>query len=212
MAAGQMNMTWFRHPKLMLIAASSWLWRVEARLRGLELGREVIMNGRPYLYRSPESRIAIGERVTLNSALRSNPIGCSRPVSLRTTRAGAEIILGERVGLSGTSICAAASVVIGEGTFVGADTIIVDNDFHAPAGEFDWGPETPENPKPVRIGRGAFIGARCIILKGVTIGDRAVVGAGAVVTRDVPAGCLAAGNPARILPGKAGENASVKPA
>jgi len=52
----------------------------------------------------------------------------------------------------------------------------------------------------VIIGRGCFIGARAIILKGVTIGDCAVVGAGAVVTRDVPAGHLAAGNPAVCRP------------
>ena len=51
------------------------------------------------------------------------------------------------------------------------------------------------------IGRGVFVGAHAIILKGVTIGDRAVVGAGAVVTQDVPARQLAVGNPARILPG-----------
>ena len=57
--------------------------------------------------------------------------------------------------------------------------------------------------RPVRIGRGCFIGARAILLKGVTLGDRAIVGAGAVVTRDVPAGHIAVGNPARILPPRA---------
>jgi len=52
---------------------------------------------------------------------------------------------------------------------------------------------------PVRIGHRVFIGARAVILPGVTIGDDAVVGAGSVVTRDVPAGTVAAGNPARVL-------------
>ena len=175
------------------------IWLAEARCRGLELGKQIILNGRPYLYRYPGSHIALGDRVCLNSSLRSNPIGCSRPVSLRTMYAGAEIILGSGVGLSGTSVCAAKRVEIGEGTFVGADAMIFDNDFHAPVGEWSWGGFAPDNPRPVVIGRGVFIGARAIILKGVTIGDRAIVGAGAVVTRDVPARQVAAGNPARIV-------------
>jgi maltose O-acetyltransferase len=50
---------------------------------------------------------------------------------------------------------------------------------------------------PVRIGRRVFVGARAVVLPGVTIGDEAIVAAGSVVTRDVPAGVLVAGNPAR---------------
>jgi maltose O-acetyltransferase len=52
---------------------------------------------------------------------------------------------------------------------------------------------------PVRIGRGVFVGARAVILPGVTIGDGAVVAAASVVTRDVPAATVVAGNPARAL-------------
>ncbi|MCC6483663.1 MAG: hypothetical protein IT209_02355 [Armatimonadetes bacterium] len=52
---------------------------------------------------------------------------------------------------------------------------------------------------PVRICDKAWIGARAIILKGVTIGEGAVIGAGSVVTKDVPAWCVAAGNPARVI-------------
>lgn len=53
---------------------------------------------------------------------------------------------------------------------------------------------------PIRIGSRAWIGASAIILPGVTIGDGAIIGAGSVVTRDVPAGQTWAGNPARALP------------
>ena len=53
--------------------------------------------------------------------------------------------------------------------------------------------------KPVTIGNHVWIGCRCLILKGVTIGDGAVVAAGSVVTRDVPGGALVGGNPAKII-------------
>jgi acetyltransferase-like isoleucine patch superfamily enzyme len=176
------------------------LWLTEARMRGLKLGTGIWLNGRPYLHRQPGSLIALADGVCLNSSLRTNPLGCFQPVVLGTLRPGAEIVIGRGVGLSSTSVCAALRIHIGEGTFVGAGAMIFDNDFHSPFGEWSWGDATPDNPKPVLIGRGVFIGTRAIILKGVTIGDRARVGAGAVVTKDVPAGRTAGGNPARILP------------
>lgn len=52
---------------------------------------------------------------------------------------------------------------------------------------------------PVRIGRNVWIGAGATILPGVTIGDDSVIGAGSVVTRDVPSGCVAVGNPCRVM-------------
>jgi maltose O-acetyltransferase len=58
--------------------------------------------------------------------------------------------------------------------------------------------------RPIRIGRDVWIGGGAIILPGVTIGDNAVIGAGSVVTRDVPAGSTARGNPARIKAARSG--------
>jgi acetyltransferase-like isoleucine patch superfamily enzyme len=77
--------------------------------------------------------------------------------------------------------------------------MVLDNDFHVPAGDWGWASESVANARPIKIGRGVFIGARAIVLKGVTIGDRALIGAGAVVTKDVPAGYVAVGNPARAF-------------
>ena len=65
--------------------------------------------------------------------------------------------------------------------------------------EIPLGSGRPISMAPIRIGKGVFIGARCIVLKGVTIGDGAVIGAGSVVTSDIPAGARAAGNPITIL-------------
>jgi acetyltransferase-like isoleucine patch superfamily enzyme len=55
------------------------------------------------------------------------------------------------------------------------------------------------NPAPVTIGAGAFLGVHCAVLPGVTIGERAYVGANSVVTRDVPANAVVVGNPARVI-------------
>lgn len=56
-----------------------------------------------------------------------------------------------------------------------------------------------EYGKPVTIGSDVWVGGGAIVLPGVSIGDRAVIGAGSVVTRDVPAGVFAAGNPCRVI-------------
>jgi acetyltransferase-like isoleucine patch superfamily enzyme len=76
--------------------------------------------------------------------------------------------------------------------------MIIDNDFHAYSDQ-GWRTEMQAGARPVKIGREVFVAARAIILKGVTIGDRAVIGAGAVVTKDVPADHVAAGNPASVF-------------
>ena len=55
------------------------------------------------------------------------------------------------------------------------------------------------DPRPVKIGRGAFLGINCAVLPGVTVGEGACVGANAVVTHDVPDHALAVGNPARVV-------------
>ncbi len=63
-----------------------------------------------------------------------------------------------------------------------------------------------ESGKPIRIGSDVWVGGGAILCPGVTVGDRAVIGAGSVVTRDVPAGVFAAGNPCRVIreiPGQA---------
>jgi acetyltransferase-like isoleucine patch superfamily enzyme len=90
-------------------------------------------------------------------------------------------------------------IEVGDGTIIGAGAMVIDNDFHLPANGIDWTAEAHATAKPISIGRGCFIGARSIILKGVTLGERAIIGAGAVVTMDVPPNALAVGNPARVV-------------
>ncbi len=142
--------------------------------------------------------MVFGDGVCIASAVRANPLGLSHPTVLRAMNAGAELLLGARVGISGSVLCAGLRIEVGGGTIFGAGAVVLDNDFHYPIGEWGWGTDSSRGARPVRIGRGVFVGARAIILKGVTVGDRAVIGAGAVVVHDVPPGALAVGNPAII--------------
>jgi acetyltransferase-like isoleucine patch superfamily enzyme len=176
----------------------STLWRLEARLKGVQFEGSAIFLGRPIITVECESSLVLGDGVSLGSATRVNPLANFQPCVLRTTAPGAKLILGRNVGMSATVVCAASSIVIGENTLVGAGAMIIDNDFHVWTDQGWTSSLPPGHARPISIGREVFIGARAIILKGVTIGDRAIIGAGAVVTKDVPAGALAAGNPARI--------------
>jgi acetyltransferase-like isoleucine patch superfamily enzyme len=179
----------------------AFLWRLEGRLKGVEFRGRCEFLGRPILSVAKGARMIIDANVRVYSATRANPLGCFQPCVLRAMAPGSQLILGPSVGLSGTVLCAAASIEVGEGTIFGSGAMAIDNDFHAAAGEWNWTEEptgSGTSAQPIKIGRGVFIGARAIILKGVTIGDRAIIGAGAVVTKDIPSGCLAVGNPVRV--------------
>jgi acetyltransferase-like isoleucine patch superfamily enzyme len=180
----------------------SLLWRWEAQLKGVKFEGRSVFLGRPLVSVTKGARIVLGDGVRIASSVRANPLACFQPSALRAMAPGAQLILGRNVGISATALCAGASIEVGEGTIMGAGAMVFDHDFHRPVGDWDWAPEYQANARPIKIGRGVFVGARAIILKGVTIGDRAVIGAAAVVTRDVPARHLAVGNPARVIPPK----------
>lgn len=111
------------------------------------------------------------------------------------THAGGRIEIGDGVFVNyGCSISAHQRVRIGSGCLIGQYSIIMDCDYHSPEGEGDHG-----NVRPVTIGDRVWIGARVIVLKGVTIGPDAIIAAGSVVTRDVPAKALVAGSPATVV-------------
>jgi acetyltransferase-like isoleucine patch superfamily enzyme len=104
-------------------------------------------------------------------------------------------VIKKGAGVSGSRLVAMKKIEIGEGSFIGGGCLICDSDMH----EIPLGSENEISKKPVIIGSRVFIGAQVIILKGVSIGSFSVVGAGAVVSRDVPSGCTVIGNPARTI-------------
>jgi acetyltransferase-like isoleucine patch superfamily enzyme len=92
----------------------------------------------------------------------------------------------------GTTIISVEQIVVGDDVAFANDVYVMDSDSHGVEGR-------PHKQAPIHIGDGCWIGARAIILPGVTLGKRVLVAAGAVVTRDVPDDCLVAGNPARVV-------------
>jgi maltose O-acetyltransferase len=88
------------------------------------------------------------------------------------------------------------TVDIGEGVLIGPNVQI-----YTATHPLDWKlrKEGLENAKPVFIGSHVWIGGGSIILPGVKIGDRSVIGAGSVVTKDIPPDVLAVGNPCRVI-------------
>jgi len=107
--------------------------------------------------------------------------------------------IGQRCKISShTFIC--EGVKIEDDVFIGHGVMFTNDLFPrattetgAPQTEADW------QCLPTTIKRGASIGSNATLLCGITVGERAIVGAGAVVTKDVPAGTIVAGNPARVL-------------
>ena len=84
-------------------------------------------------------------------------------------------------------------IEIGDGCFIGKDVIIRSYDAH------EILKEGYQVSAPIKIGNHVWIGQRAMILKGVNIGDGSVVAAGSVVTKDVPANCVVAGVPAKVI-------------
>lgn len=173
--------------------------RGRLRRAGAEVSARAKIMGAPIVARCGQSRIVIGDDVVLCSRSRWTALGVAHPVVIRTLRPGAFIGIGRGTGISGGSFCAALSIRIGERCLIGADALIADNDFHAldpTRRDAGWDAIACA---PIEIGDDVFVGARAIILKGVRIGRGAVVGAGSVVTRSVPAFAVVAGNPAVVV-------------
>ena len=141
----------------------------------------------------------MGKGVVINSCESSNPIGGDTKTIFSLAHGGS-LQIGNNVGMSNTTIVCHHQVIIEDDVRIGGSTKIYDTDFHSLDVEERLG-RKPETVKtgPVRIKKGACIGAHCIILKGVTIGENSVIGAGSVVRKDVPDGEIWGGNPASFL-------------
>lgn len=163
---------------------------------GVDYQKDIVTTGK--LIISNCGTMTMGKGVIINSGSYPNPVGASNS-RLYTYDSSSKLVIGNNVGMSNVMIYARESITIDDGAMIGAETMIMDWDFHSVEVWVDaQGKATRGLGKtsPVYIGANTFIGAKCIILKGVTIGERSVIGAGSVVTKSVPPGELWAGNPA----------------
>ena len=185
------------------VELSRWLILPYVRLlfavNGVSWGRDWRLHGAPILLKHRRSRMEFGDSLGLRSSNRSNPLGLTHSVVLCTWLEEAALEVGARFRMSGGALCAVERITIGNRVTVGANSTIIDSDFHPV--DYRRRLQDPQGGEsaPVRIDDGVFIGMNCLILKGVHIGREAVVGAGSVVTHDVPSGAVVAGNPAAVV-------------
>lgn len=130
---------------------------------------------------------------------------------------GGLISVGENTFIGSSTFICINKIIVGRDVLISWGCTIIDNDAHSIDWELrrndvrDWKKGLEENSPgkyknwkdvnsaPVVIGDRSWIGFNCIILKGVSIGEGSIIGAGSVVTTDIPPNVIAAGNPARII-------------
>ena len=167
------------------------------KYRHVVFGANSKINGRIYCVSNSKQGIIIGDNVTINSCLKSNPIGGNERTILFAKGDG-KISIGNNCGISNSAIFATKHIKICDNVLIGGNVKIYDTDFHWVDYNKRINKEGGQSAE-ILIKDGAFIGAHSIILKGVTIGERSVIGANSVVTKDIPSDELWAGNPARFI-------------
>lgn len=164
---------------------------------GVTVGKKCIFNGN--IYFNGKNRIVIGDDVRINSGKNYNVIGGQCRTILRTIGDG-KIIIGNRCGISNSAFISAASIIIEDDVLIGGNCKVFDTDFHPIDSKQRISNNNKcTNKKPILIKSRAFIGAHSIILKGVTVGENSIVGSGSIVTKDIPANEIWAGNPAKFI-------------
>ncbi|HEY8890105.1 MAG TPA: acyltransferase [Clostridium sp.] len=161
-------------------------------------GKTLKINGRLRLHGN--GTMTIGDNVRINSCESANPIGGMEHTVI-SMRNNAPLTIGHNVGMSNVAIFCHKRITIEDNVFLGGGVKIYDTDFHS----LDYSLrgkgidiDVPVS-KSIVIKSNAFIGAHSLILKGVTIGKYSIIGAGSVVTKNIPDNEIWAGNPAHFI-------------
>ena len=177
-------------------------------LNNIKCGKNFRVFNHLYLKIHVGALVQIGNNCTIMSGAGLNPLSRNIKTCIYVGKK-ATLKLGNDVGISSSTLWVKESVSIGNSVAIGADCIIMDTDAH----NLDWkircSEETNEYGEsvdmvtaasaPIVIEDNVLVGARCIILKGVTIGARSIIGSGSIVTKDIPSDCIAAGNPCKVI-------------
>lgn len=185
--------------------AVNFTWRIYNLFRlyfyGIKHGRNIIIQGKLGLYIAKNASIYIGNDFYCSSGNHINPLSRNIQGNI-TVFQNANLIIGDKVGVSSPTIWAHSCIKIGNNVKLGANVIIMDSDAHSinylDRREYELDMKNKENSSII-IQDDVLVGVNSIILKGVTIGARSVIGAGSIVTKSIPADCIAAGNPAKVI-------------
>ena len=185
-------------PALVRMRFYPMLNRALLKKKGAVLGRNVQIPGKLNLVTSGNNDIGIGDNFYFSSGDAVNPISSNLQGAIYLEK-GASLKIGNNVGMSSTRMWIHDSVTIGDNVKVRACVLITDTDAHPL--DYLARRSSIEGTKsaPIVIEDDVWVGAHSIILKGVTIGARSIIGAGSVVTRSIPADCVAAGNPCKVI-------------
>jgi acetyltransferase-like isoleucine patch superfamily enzyme len=192
------DMPWALGLELRRIIYKPWVF-LKLAINGISWGDRSRFYGIPLIQKFRGSVIKIGDEFVCRSWVGSNPLAPNHPLVLATRNSSASISIGDGCGFTGNTIVAESRIEIGDRVYLGSNSIIVDTDFHPLKSENRSLSPRKGETEAVRIDDDVFVGMNVIIMKGVHIGQGSVVGAGSVVTKDIPAGVVAGGNPARIL-------------
>lgn len=168
---------------------------------GVKFGRNLLIRNRFYLKLYDDGKITIGDNFITWSGENINPLSRNIRSSI-FVNTNASLIIGNNVGISSSCIWVDKSIVIGDNVRIGANCTIIDTDCHSLdylKRRNSFSDKIDTKSKDIIIDNDVLIGTSSLILKGVHIGARSIIGAGSVVTKDIPADCVAAGNPCKVI-------------
>lgn len=165
---------------------------IKLRILGVKMNGVVYLGGSLFVNKCKGSLIEIGTKCRFMSVRWGNLIGLNHQCMLSTSTSSSSLKIGNSCSFSGVSIWCFEKIIIDNNVRVGANVLIMDGDAHQDD------PRAGKNA-PVHICDNVWIGANSIVLKGVTIGRNSLIGAGSVVTKDIPDNVVAAGNPCKVI-------------